>query len=165
MPPALATAMVTTYAGAKSGSARVQARHQHLRVDSPAQLGGPNQTPTPVELLLAALGTSAIFVCQACARERCIPLDTIRITVLGDFDPRGIQGEPVAPYLQGLRLRASLTGPNRNQAEVMMDAVRTRCPIYTTLAQAGMVELEVLITDSGAGHNDLGGQDKSLSAS
>src|SRR6266446_3059979 len=105
MPPQLATASVTSRLSGLPGRAIVTARGHHFVIDSPLPLGGPNEEINPIDILLAALATCATFVCETVAREQGIPLKAIAVTTAGDFDPRGVCGEPVDPRLQALRVR------------------------------------------------------------
>jgi uncharacterized OsmC-like protein len=130
------------------GRAMVSARSQHLLVDAPVMLGGPNESMNPVDLLLSALTSHAIFVCKYAARQSSIPLSDIRITAQADFDPRGVVGEAVYPGLQSLHLRFELNGPNGAQAEALIYAMQTRCPIYTTLARAVTIQHEIVLADA-----------------
>ncbi len=141
----LATASVTSRLSGLPGRAIVTARGHHFIVDSPPPLGGPNEEINPVDVLLSALATCGTFVCETAAQEMDIPLDTVAVTAAGDFDPRGICGEPVDPRIQEFRVRLVLSGPTEAQAEALAEAFRTRCPVYTTLSRAAPIELEVAV--------------------
>jgi uncharacterized OsmC-like protein len=141
----LATASVTARLAGMPGRAIVTARGHHFLVDSPPTLGGPNETINPVDVLLSALATCATFVSERVAQEAKIPLQAIVVTVAGEFDPRGVCGEPFDPRFQAFRVRFALKGPNEAQAEVLLDAFRTRCPVYTTLVRAAPIEISVAL--------------------
>jgi uncharacterized OsmC-like protein/predicted small metal-binding protein len=145
MPAPLATASVTSRLSGQPGRAIVAARGHHFIVDSPPPLGGPNEEINPVDVLLSALATCGTFVCETAALEMNIPLDAVVVTAAGDFDPRGICGEPVDPRFQEFRVRLGLSGPTAEQAEVLAQAFRSRCPVYTTLLRAAPIELEVAV--------------------
>ncbi len=117
----LATSSVTSRLSALTGRAIVSARGHHFVVDSPPPLGGPNEEINPIEVLLSALATCATFVCETAAQEMNIPLDSASVTAAGDFDPRGVCGEPVDPRMQAFRVRLSLTGPTQVQAETLLN--------------------------------------------
>jgi uncharacterized OsmC-like protein len=144
----LATAMVTSRLSGLSGRAIVTARGHHFVVDSPAPLGGPNEEVNPIDLLLSALATCGTFVCETAAQEMGIDLDSIAVTAAGDFDPRGVCGEPVDPRMQAFRVRLALSGPTREQGEELAEAFRMRCPVYTTLSRAAPIELEIAVEPS-----------------
>jgi uncharacterized OsmC-like protein len=91
-----------------------------------------------------ALGTCATLLCEAAASEEGIPLQNIAVDVAGDFDPRGICGEPVESGIQALRVRLNLTGPSKEQAQFLADSFRQRCPVYGTLYKAAPIEVDVV---------------------
>lgn len=144
----LATASVTSRLSGLPGRAVVTARGHHFIVDSPAPLGGPNEEINPIDVLLSALATCGTFVCETAAQEMDIPLEAIAVTAAGDFDPRGVCGEPVDPRMQAFRVRLALTGPTETQAESLAEAFRTRCPVYTTLSRSAPIELETMVEPS-----------------
>jgi uncharacterized OsmC-like protein len=116
-------------------------RAQHVVTDSPPTLGGPNEAPNPVELLLGALAGCAAFVCERAAQEMGIPLTAVAVTAAGDFDPRGVCGEAVDPRFQSFKLKLALEGPDAAQRELLLQAFKTRCPVYATLARAAPVAI------------------------
>jgi uncharacterized OsmC-like protein/predicted small metal-binding protein len=126
----------------------VTARGHHFIVDSPPPLGGPNEEINPIEVLLSALATCGTFVCETAAREMDIPLNWLNVTVAGDFDPRGVCGEPIDPRIQSLRVHLVLAGPNQAQAEFLVAAFQTRCPVYTTLSRSTPITVEISVEGS-----------------
>jgi uncharacterized OsmC-like protein len=141
----LVTATTTARLSGEAGRALVTMRGHHLVVDAPLALGGPNEEVNSFDLLLAALATCATFIAEYVAREEHIALTKIAVTVAGDLDPRGMCGFPVDPKIQALRLQAKFTGPTEAQAATLMQAIRTRCPIFTTLVETVEIELSVLV--------------------
>lgn len=61
--------------------------------------------------------------------------------VEGDLDPSGVKGEAVSPHIQALRMQLTLTGPTLEQGNIMIEAIESRCPVYTTLKRAAPIEL------------------------
>jgi uncharacterized OsmC-like protein len=139
----LATASASCRLSNEPGRALLSIRGQHVVTDSPPTLGGPNEAANPVELLLSALAGCATFVCERAAQEMGIPLNAVNVTVAGDFDPRGVCGEPVDPRFQGFKVRLTLDGPDAPQRETLLQAFKTRCPVYTTLSRAAPIEIVV----------------------
>jgi putative redox protein len=138
---ALATATARSRLANQPGRAVVTVRGQHFVTDSPPTLGGPNECVNPVELLLAALAACGTFVCEKAAQEMRIPLKSVDVTASGDFDPRGVCGEPQDPRFQAFRVRLALEGPDAAQREKLVEAFKQRCPVYTTLSRAAPVEI------------------------
>jgi uncharacterized OsmC-like protein len=137
----IATATASARLSNEPGRALLTLRAQHVVTDSPPTLGGPNEAPNPVELLLSSLAGCAVFVCERAAQELGIALKAIQVTAAGDFDPRGVCGEPFDPRFQSFRVRLALDGPDAAQSALLVQAFKTRCPVYTTLARAAPVEI------------------------
>jgi uncharacterized OsmC-like protein len=140
MPAPLATASASCRLSNEPGRALLTIRGQHVVTDSPPALGGPNEAANPVEMLLGALAGCATFVCERAAQEMGIPLISVGVIVAGDFDPRGVCGEAVDPRFQAFKLRLALEGPDATQREMLLQAFKTRCPVYATLSRAAPVE-------------------------
>src|SRR5262245_48592436 len=88
----------------------VSTRGHHFVVDAPLSLGGVNEEINPIDLLLSALATCATFVCETAAIELNVALQSIVTKVEGDFDPRGVCGDPVNPRFQHFRVNLELGG-------------------------------------------------------
>lgn len=137
----LATASSSCRLSNEPGRALLTVRGQHVVTDSPPTLGGPNEAPNPVELLLCALSACATFLFERAAAEMGVPLVSCEVVAAGDFDPRGVCGEPVDPRFQGFRVRVALAGPDAAQARALCDEFEARCPVYATLRRAAPVEV------------------------
>ena len=137
----LATASASARLSNEAGRALLTMRGQHVVTDSPPTLGGPNEAANPVELLLSALAGCAVFVCERAAQELGIGLRAVQVTAAGEFDPRGVCGEAVDPRFQSFKVRLALQGPDAAQSALLVQAFKTRCPVYATLARAAPVEI------------------------
>src|SRR5207248_2034885 len=91
---------VTSHLSGLRGRAIVSVRGHHFVVDSPLSLGGPSEEANPIDLLLSALASHATFVCERAAQELDIPLHSVAITAMGDFDPRGVTANLVERHLK-----------------------------------------------------------------
>jgi uncharacterized OsmC-like protein len=145
MADSLVTVAATARLSGDPGRSLVTLRGHHLVVDAPLVLGGPNEEVNPVDLMVGALATCALFISDYVAREERIPLKHVKIAVASDLDPRGMCGYPVNPRLQALRLQAHYTGVTQEEADRLVEAIRSRCPIFTTLAQSVEIEVSVLL--------------------
>ncbi len=143
----LATATVTARLSGQRGRAIVNAKGHHFIVDSPLTLGGPNEEINPIDLLLSSLATHGTFLVERVARELGFPLKTASMLVSGSFDPRGVAGELVDPRIQSIRVRLNLEGVTPDQAQILADSYRSRCPVYATLSKATRIDVEI-ISDS-----------------
>ena len=141
MSSTLATASASCRLSNEPGRALLAVRGQHWVTDSPPALGGPNEAANPVEILLSALAACAVLVCERAAQEMGVSLTSVSASAAGDFDPRGVCGEAFDPRFQMFRLRLELNGPGPAQCEALVQAFKTRCPVYTTLSRAAPVEV------------------------
>ncbi len=142
-PPSSATAKAMAHLSNEPGRAIVSARGNHFVIDSVPALAGPNEEVNPMDALLAALGTCAIFVAEANAAQLEIPLTGAAAVVQGDFDPRGVKGEAFDPRIQALRVHLTLPGADADQAAKLVENFQARCPLYTTLVRAAPIEITV----------------------
>jgi uncharacterized OsmC-like protein len=137
----LATASAVSQLSNQPGRAIVSARGNHFVVDSVPPLGGPNEELNPLDMILGALATCGTFLYEAAAKEMEVGVSGITTTVEGDFDPRGVRGEPVNPRIQALRVHFDLPGISAADAAKLAEEFKTRCPIYTTLERAAPIEI------------------------
>ncbi len=144
----LATATAVSRLSNEAGRALLTVRGQHFVIDSPGALEGPNEAPNPAELVLCALASCCVFLCERVAQEQDMPLRGVVATAAGDFDPRGVCGDPVDPSFQSFRIRLAVDGLDDSQCESLVQAIKRRCPVYTTLARSATVE--ILISHLGA---------------
>lgn len=149
-PPKLNTAVVTGTV-VLPGRAIVDARSNHLVVDSPGALAGPNQEVNPLELLLGALNTCGIFIYEKAAQELGIPLDSIAAVTEGDFAAQGLKDGSVNPRIRAFRTKISMSGPSVAQANQLRTQFKQRCPIYTTLSLAAPIDIIHVGMDDQAG--------------
>lgn len=150
----LATGSASAHLSNMAGRAILSARGHYFIVDSPPTLSGPNEEINPIDVLMSALASCGAFICEVVAREHSIPLHSVKVTAAGDFDPRGICGEPVASNIQAFRVKLSLSGPNQEQADRIAAGFTQRCPIYTTLKQAAPIEIEIDLAPTAQGSKE-----------
>ncbi len=123
----------------------VALRDFRLTVDEPEALGGTDQGPNPVELVLAALATCQEITYRLYADHLGIPLDGVSVTLTGDLDLRGFFAvdEAVRPGFQAIRGEVKLestAGPE--QLARLKEAVDRHCPVLDILGRATPVSLE-----------------------
>jgi uncharacterized OsmC-like protein len=128
----------------------VQTRQFSLTVDEPEALGGTDQGPNPVELVLAALASCQEITYRLYADGLGIPLDSVSVKVSGDIDLRGFFAvdEAVRPGFQAIRAEVTLDSPaseaelDRLKATVdrfcpVLDILGNNTPVSLTFAEAG----------------------------
>ena len=126
---------------AQPGRALVTARGNHWVIDSVPPLGGPNEEVNPLDSLLAALATCGMFVYESAAQELGIPLNRLDVSVEGDFAPEGLKDGAVNPRIRAFRVLIDMDGPTVEQANMLREQWKIRCPIYTTLERAAPIEV------------------------
>ena len=145
----LATGNATAHLSNFYGRAILSTRGHHFIVDSPPTLEGPNEELNPIDLLMSALASCGAFICEAVARENDIVLQQVKVSAAGDFDPRGICGEPVKSKVQAFRVKLTLQGPTPDEARLIADSFTQRCPIYATLIEAAPIDVQIDLLPSG----------------
>lgn len=114
-----------------------QIRQFSLTVDEPNTLGGSDQGPTPVELVLAALGTCQEIVYATYARVLGIPLQRLSVRVEGNLDPRGFFGAADVPAgFREVSFAVDIESPASPEAVARLIAmVNAHCPVLDILRQ------------------------------
>lgn len=125
------------------GRSRISARSHHSVVDAPGALGGPNETIHLVEQMLSSLASCSVLVCEHVALEQNITLVDATADVEGSLNLRGVRGEDIDPGIQRIRVKLVLTGPTMDQGDMLVKAIKTRCPVYATLERAASIEFEL----------------------
>jgi uncharacterized OsmC-like protein len=113
----------------------VSIRDFTLTVDEPPTIGGEDTGPTPVELVLAALGTCQEIVYATYARVRGIPLDSVRVHAEGRLDLRGFYGVADVPSgFQDVTFTVEVDSPaSPEQIVELVAEVNTHCPVLEIL--------------------------------
>jgi uncharacterized OsmC-like protein len=126
---------------------RAPIRQHALVVDEPATLGGTDEGPSPVELVLASLGTCQAITYQVWAAQLGIALEDVRVEAEGDIDLRGFFGldDDVRPGFGSIRLRVELNGPeDPARYEELAEVVDRHCPVLDLVQNPVPVERVVV---------------------
>ncbi len=108
-----------------------------LIIDEPAALGGTDQGPNPVELILSALGGCISVVINMLAPKYQVEIKDIRVQVEGDIDLDGFleKNLDVRPGLQQIRYHVSVDSPAPSEnVEKLIRHMERICPVKDTLA-------------------------------
>ena len=103
--------------------------------DEPPQIGGTDAGPTPVELVLAGLGTCQEIVYATYARVLGVPLDAVAVRAEGSLDLRGFFGVADVPAgFSGVAYHVAIESP-APAADVarLVEAVNAHCPVLEIL--------------------------------
>jgi putative redox protein len=121
---------------------RVKIRDFDLIVDEPPLIGGGDAGPTPVELVLAALGTCQEIVYATYARVLGIPLDGVSVRAEGRVDLRGFFGVADVPAgFQDVSFAVEIDSPAATtDIERLVAEVNAHCPVLDILKQPVRIE-------------------------
>jgi putative redox protein len=116
---------------------KVQIREFALDVDEPPLIGGTDSGPTPVELVLAALGTCQEIVYATYARVLGIPLDGVDVRAEGRLDLRGFFGVADVPAgFQDVTFTVDISSPAPPEDIArLVETVNDHCPVLDILKQ------------------------------
>ncbi|MBV9282431.1 MAG: OsmC family protein [Chloroflexi bacterium] len=120
-----------------------------FQVDEPPLLGGTDQAPNPVELVLAALGTCQEIVYAAYAAVLGIELDAVEITVRGPLDLRGLFGLSSAPSgFQHVEMETRIRSREAPEAiRRLVSTVQAHCPVLDIIQRPLEVRNEVALNE------------------
>lgn len=118
--------------------------HAHIRdfpplvVDEPPAMGGTNQGPNPVELVLAALGTCQEIMYVAFAALMGIQLDGVEIHLKGRMDLKGMFAvdDTVPPGFERVEYETRLFSPEPpERVQALVEMVGRHCPVLDILTR------------------------------
>ena len=114
----------------------VRAREHLLMVGQTAPLGA-DEGPSPVELVLGALGSCQEVVIGVHARLLGIPVSSVRVEVAGDLDPRGFFGAAEVPIgFSEVRYTVHLeSDADPARLAELIDRAERLCPVSVILAE------------------------------
>lgn len=124
-------------------------RQFSLIADEPQSLGGTDEGPNPVELILAALGTCQEITYRLYADALGIPLNGVSVKVTGDLDLRGFFAvdEAVRPGFGAIRAEVTLDSPATDaDLERLKETVDRHCPVLDLLSNPTPVTLALSTT-------------------
>lgn len=133
-----ATTVVTFVADSKLSEgyqASVAIRDFTFAVDEPPTIGGTDTGPTPVELVLAGLGTCQEIVYATYARVLGIPLNSVAVRAEGRVDLRGFYGvADVALGFGDVSFAVEIDSPaSSEEVARLVEAVNAHCPVLEIL--------------------------------
>lgn len=114
----------------------VQARQHGFTIDEPADLGGTDLGPNPVETLLAALGACQVISFRVWAEKLGLTFDTLEIDLAGDTDLRGFFGlaDGVRPGFKSIDVNVRLHGTESDeQYAQLVEIAEQHCPVLDNL--------------------------------
>lgn len=143
--PENATAVYTVQTRQVDGFRSEAALRQfNVTVDEPEALGGGDAGPSPVELLLAALGSCQEVTYRLYADALGIPLDSVSVRLTGNLDLRGFFAvdTQVRPGYQSIEATVAIDSP-ASDADLarLKETVDRHCPVLDIITAATPVNL------------------------
>ncbi|MGE4489209.1 MAG: OsmC family protein [Kiritimatiellales bacterium] len=122
--------------------------HGHtVIVDQPANAGGTDAGPTPLDYLFTALSGCIGTVARIIAMQKQIALRGMKITVEGDINVDGLLGKPTDDPVgfQGIRITADIDADmTAEEKEAFVHEVDARCPVSFNLANNTPVTISAI---------------------
>lgn len=119
-------------------------------IDEPAPFGGSDLGPSPVEVVLEALGTCQEIMYAALASAMDIPLDKCDVALEGDLDVRGLLGiggqDNIPPGFTKIYYKTTIeSSASEAQLQQLANAVNQQCPVLDMLTRNVNVVKDVII--------------------
>jgi len=128
----------------------VKIRHHVLTIDEPTNIGGSDLGPSPVEVVLAALGSCQEITYRAYATALGIKLDKVSVEIEGDIDFRGFFAvdDSVRPGYNNIRAVVKIASDApAEQLEQLREVVNSHCPVLDMLINPVPVSLDLVINE------------------
>ena len=127
---------ITTWVQGTTTQVTVQSGVHDFTIDEPPTLAGENLGASPVEHLLAALGSCQIITYQVWAAKLGVEIESIQVSLAGDIDVHGFFGlnPDVRAGFQSIELKVAITGPETAERyEELTKLVDEHCPVLDAL--------------------------------
>lgn len=124
----------------------VKARNFEIIVDEPADLGGSNEGPNPVEYVLAALAGCLNVMSHIVAAEMGFELRGVKIDICGDLNPARLFGKSFDDRAGYKTVQVSLApdcDADKATLEQWIKVVEDRCPVSDNIANATPVQIKL----------------------
>lgn len=107
-------------------------------IDEPADLGGTDEGPNPVELMLSGLSSCTSVMISLIAREQGFGYEAAEFINNGQIDLQGMSGvEGVSPHFQSVQFDVLVTTDESDERlQQLKEAVEKRCPVMNLFLDA-----------------------------
>ena len=140
-------AVLTYYSSSKlveGLQSKVTVRDHKLTIDEPTSFGGKDEGASPVELILAALGSCQEITYKAFATALGIDLKNVSVNLKADLDLKGFLAiddkvRPGFQYIDG-QVKIESSAP-KSQIDKLIEVVNSHCPVLDILQNKVPVKL------------------------
>ena len=132
---ALKTISVTASMG-KSAAVCADIRDHKVVIDQPANAGGTNEGPTPLEYFLFSLAGCIASIARIAAMQQKIELRGMELKVDATLNPAGLLGKETDDRVgfQTISVDASIDADlSEDEKKAFLDAVCDRCPLHDNI--------------------------------
>ncbi|MGO2131337.1 MAG: OsmC family protein [Halomonas sp.] len=107
-------------------------------VDEPASLGGTDEGPNPVELVLSGLSSCTSVMISLIAKEQGFAYEAAEFLNSGQIDLQGMSGVAgVSPHFQSVQFDVVVTtGESDERLQQLKAEVEKRCPVMNLFLDA-----------------------------
>ena len=120
---------------------------KHLVViDQPANAGGTDAGPTPLDVQLMALGGCIAAIGRVVAMQRHLNVRGFEVLLEGELDVDGLLGKPSAKRVGFSAITARVkidTDLGREEQQKLLNAIERRCPVSDNLQNATPVSVKL----------------------
>jgi len=135
-----------TVSWVKGAQFSVDVRRHRLLVDQPVDEGGEDQGMTPVELLVASLGSCiGHFAARFCSRHQ-LPADGLRVTMAWDYAE---QPHRVGTLTAHVHLPPSVADTLEPAMRARMQKVLEGCTVHNSIAITPKIDVQIVTAPSG----------------
>ncbi len=124
----------------------VKAKKFEMVIDEPANLGGTNEGPNPLEYLLAALCGCLSVSGRLVAKEMGFTLRSMEWTLVGELDPGKFMGTSSNNRSGYETISVQCTADADTDEETLAkwaDAIEDRCPVSDNIQHATSIHIDV----------------------
>ncbi|MEI6891423.1 MAG: OsmC family protein [Pontiella sp.] len=121
-------------------------RGHKVIIDQPANGGGTDGGPTPLELMFAALAGCVGTLGRMVAMQERIDLKGMKIKVEGDLDTRGLLGKSIEGRVgfEGITITVDVDADLSDaEKEAFLHKVDSRCPVSENILHATPVSVKL----------------------
>ncbi|WP_333608879.1 OsmC family protein [Arsukibacterium sp.] len=113
-----------------------------VMIDQPVAAKGSGTGPTPLQMMLFAIGGCIGTIGRIAAFQQKISMRSMQVTVEGDYNPAGLLGKETDDRVGFTEIRISAeidADLSDEQKQAFLDEVCRRCPLHDNLSHGTRV--------------------------
>ncbi len=121
-------------------------RNHRVILDEPADLGGDDKGPNPVEMVLLAQAGCILMVGRVVAMEMGIDLEEVSVDVMGELNPEKFMGKETTDRAGFSKIEITVhvkSSADRETLQKWLETVEERCPVKDNLVNNTPVETKL----------------------